>query len=102
MAKHRYVEAGKVEDLQHRGVGKQPCEMWCAKGAGGELNKVAYPVTRRNLHETEPIAMRVEAHGLGINGYDRAQIEIGREITVMEMNAHLGQLPVCQYRRWPA
>ena len=67
MVKHREIEAREVEQLQHRRVGEQPPQVGRVVAAGGELHEMGVAVAARELHEAQPVAVRVEPHRLGID-----------------------------------
>ena len=90
---HGHVEAGEVEDLQHRLVGQQRREMGRVDGlARRELHQVAVAVAARELYQAEPVAMGVEAHRLGVDGHRVAEGEPRRQVAAMQMLRH-GLLP---------
>ena len=81
---HRDIEAGKVEELQHSLVGQQRGEAGRVDGrAGRELHQVAVAVAARELHQAEPVAMGIEAHGLGVDGHRIAEGEPRRQVAAM-------------------
>ena len=51
-----------------------------------ELDKVRVAVAGGELHQAEPVAMRIEAHGLGIDSDDGTQGEAFRQIVPVQMD----------------
>ncbi|GBQ80381.1 hypothetical protein AA0311_2336 [Asaia bogorensis NBRC 16594] len=47
---------------------------------------MGFAIAGGKLHEAQTVAMRVEAHGFGIDGDDWTQIEIIGEITIVKMD----------------
>src|SRR5215472_12382979 len=48
-------------------------------------------VSRRELQKAQPVAMRVEAHRLGVDGDDRSEIDAFREVTQIKLMGHAAQ-----------
>ena len=72
LLQHGDVEAGEMHDpgdvrVRHeaREVGRVIAA--AAQSLGQQLHEVCDPVARRQLHEAEAVAMRVQAHRLGID-----------------------------------
>ena len=67
-AQHAEIEAGEMEDLEDRLVGEQPLDIGrLALGSARDLHDIGGAIARRKLHDAEPIAVRIEAHGLGVD-----------------------------------
>src|SRR5689334_14798688 len=47
-------------------------------------------IARRQLHEAQPVTIRVQSHGLGIHGDDRSKGQIIRQIVAMQMDGTAG------------
>ena len=61
-----------------------------AQAFGQQLHEVRDPVACRQLHQAEPVAMRVQAHRLGIDRDDGAEQQTLRQIVTMEMDGGVG------------
>eukprot|EP01136_Pigoraptor_vietnamica_P039949 Opistho-1_new@11302 len=86
------IKAGEVEQLQDLGIFQQRLQvrrLHLAAGRRlGDLHQMADAVALAHLHQAQPVARRVEAHGLGIDRDHRAQFQIGRQVAAIEFNAH--------------
>ena len=51
-----------------------------------ELHQVRVAVAGRELHQAEPVAMRIEAHGLGIDRDDGAEGQAFRQVVPVQMD----------------
>ncbi len=78
MLQHGDVEAREMEDLQGAWVGQQRLEARRVEGARGELHQMRHPIPGGELHQAQPVAVRVEPHGLGVDCDIGAEIEVGR------------------------
>src|SRR5215217_3274097 len=84
------IEAGEMEDLDDRWVGKQPLQVGRLAPARWNLHHVGRAVPRRKLHHAQPVAVMVEPHGLGV---DRRRIAIPGEVgqvAAMQADGHRG------------
>jgi hypothetical protein len=88
LPEHGDIETGEVEQLGHTGVGKQLPEIGRFILAGGELHRMAYAIARRQLRQAQPVAMRVKAEGLGIDGNERTQVEPFRQVALVKLDLH--------------
>jgi hypothetical protein len=88
MIDHRQIEAGEVEQLGNRGVGHQLLEVGRRVVAGLKLHQMRVAVAGGKLHQAQPIAMRIEAHRLGIDGDRRTEFDPVGEIAAMKMIGH--------------
>ena len=79
-----------MEDLQHRGIGEQRLEPRRVIGTLGELHEMAHAIAGRELHQAQPVAMRVQSHRLGVDGDGGAKVDAFRQIAAMKMGAHPG------------
>ena len=79
-----------MKNLQQRGVGEQAFEIGRVGLAQWDLHDVGGAVAGRKLHQAEPVAARIEPHGLGVDR-DRAAVarEIG-QIAAMQADGHCG------------
>ena len=77
-----------MEDLQDRLVGEELLQIRRLFLPGGDLHHVGGAVAGRELHDAEPVAVRVETHGLGV---DRHRALVGAEvgqIAAMQADGH--------------
>src|SRR5712671_3712462 len=51
------------------------------------------PIAGRQLDEAQPVAMRVEPHGLGVDRNNRSEVEPFGQITTIKSIGHPGQRP---------
>ena len=75
-----------MKQLERAGIGKHALEVRRVIGAVGELHGVADPVARRHLCQAKPVAVGAEAHRLGVDGHDGAEIEPIRQIVLVEFD----------------
>ena len=45
-------------------------------------------VTAAKLYQAQPVASGLQPHGFGVNGDRVAQIEIGEQVALVEVNGH--------------
>ena len=69
------VEPGKMHELEGTRVSEQTREIGAgvaeaAEGLGTDLHHVRGAVSGGKLHQTQPVAMRIEAHRFGVDGHD--------------------------------
>src|ERR1700688_2890556 len=77
-----------MENLEHRFVGEQLLNIGRLCLPRRDLHHVGRPVAGRELHHAEPVALRVEAHGLGV---DRNRALVGGEVwqvAAMQADGH--------------
>ena len=86
---HRDIEAGEVEDLQHFASSASSDARWGAwtGSPDGKLHQMAVAIATRELHQAEPVPMRVEAHRLGVDRHRIAEGEPRRQVAAMEVAA---------------
>ena len=77
-----------MEQLENRGIGEQGTQPRRLILGWGELHEMADPIARRELHEAQPVAMRVQPHRFGVDRDDAGEGDFGREIAAVKMNAH--------------
>ncbi len=51
-----------------------------------ELHQMRVAVAGGELHQAEPVAMRIEAHRLGIDRDDRAEVEAVRQVVPVQVD----------------
>ena len=85
---HGDVEAAEMEELQHLRVGQQRLEIGRARLPPGDPHEIGVAVAARELHEAQPVAMRIEAEGLGVDGDDGPEIGAVRQIALVQADGH--------------
>jgi hypothetical protein len=55
---------------------------------GRDLDELGRAVAARQLHEAQPIASDFEAKGFGVDGDDRTEIVVGRQVAGVEADRH--------------
>src|ERR1700730_3763 len=88
MVKRRDIETREVEDLQARRIGDQALEVGSVGRIGGNLHDVGAAVARRKLYDAQPIAMRIEPHGFGVDRDCPAVAVKVRQVTTMQSDGH--------------
>jgi hypothetical protein len=63
-----------MKQLQRIAVGQKPFQIGRPGLSLGHLYQMGVAVAARKLHHAEPVAQRVEAHGLAVDGHDRAEV----------------------------
>jgi hypothetical protein len=66
-----------MEDLGDLRIGQQRFQMRRVRVPLRDLNHIGAAVAVRQLHHAKPVAMRIEAHGLGI---DRHRVGVAGEV----------------------
>src|SRR5262245_8691095 len=77
-----------MEQLDDTGVGEHSLEARCRVITGRQLHKMRVPVPRRELHEAQPVAIRIEPHRLGVDSNSRSEADTLGKITVVELVGH--------------
>ncbi len=88
VVERREVEARKVEYLGDRRIGQQRLQVRRVALTLRDLDDIGTAVAVRHLHHAEPVAMRMEAHGLGI---DRYRVGVARnigQVAAMQADGH--------------
>src|SRR5208282_4001750 len=85
---HGKIEAREVENLEHLGIGQERLQARRLVIAVGELNQMAFAEASRKLDQAQPVALRLEAHRLGVDGYGAAERQSGGKIAAMQMRVH--------------
>src|SRR5688572_23259761 len=98
LLQHGDVEARKMEDLEDRLVGQQRLEIGSRKVAAVELHEVSGPVARRELDETEAVAVDVQPQRLGIDGDARPEAEPGGQVVLVQDDRRIGHR--CRALAW--
>jgi len=76
------IEAREVEDLDDGRIAQQFFQVRRVVLAARDLDHVGGAVARRHLHHAQPVAVRIEAHGLGV---DRRRTGVARKVLVRQV-----------------
>src|SRR5271170_384684 len=90
VAQRRHVETAEVKQLQHVRVREQLLEPRRARLSAPDLHDVRAAVAAGELDDAEPIALDLEAERLRVDRDDRAEIELGGQVPLMEADRHRG------------
>src|SRR5690606_26634901 len=82
------IETGIVEDLGHARIGEQLDQVRRLGRILGDLHHIGAAVAGRKLHHAEPVAMRVEAHGLGVDRHLAVVIGKIGQVAAMHSDGH--------------
>src|SRR6478609_1736845 len=85
------IEAREVKDFCHLRIGQQRLQVRRVGVAHWNLDDVGAAVAVRHLHHAEPVAMRIEPHGFGV---DRDRIRVAgkiRQVAAMQADGHGGR-----------
>ena len=77
-----------MKDLEHARIGQKRPQVRRLVGAGGELDEMRVAVAGRKLRQAQPVAPRIEAHRLGVDGDRRAEGEALGKIALVKLNRH--------------
>ena len=83
---HRDVEAPKMENFGDPFVSEHTLQIGGFVLSGTELDDVADPIARRQLHEAQAVAQRIEAQRLRIDGDAVAEAQIRGDIAFMKFD----------------
>jgi hypothetical protein len=67
---------------------KKPLDVFRPRLAGADLNDIGGPVAPRQLDDAEPVPMRNQPQGLGVDRDAIAKIGIVRQIALVEADGH--------------
>ena len=79
------VKAAIVKQLQGVRIFQQGAEIGGLGLAFGDLHNMGIAIAIRQLHHAEPIAMRVQPHGLAIDRNGGAQLQAIRQVALVEV-----------------
>ena len=82
------IETGEMEDLQTRWIGQQRLQVWSIGAPVRELDQMTVSISGRKLRQTESIPKQSQALRLSVHRDSGTEIEIRRQIAVMEVNGH--------------
>ena len=88
MINHREVEACEMKKLGYAGIGQHQFQPRSLVLTGCELHEMGIPVARRELDETQSVAIRVQAHRLCVYGDNRPEVHAFGEITAIKPMCH--------------
>ena len=88
---HRNVEPGEVHQLDDDRVGQQALEVRAVEAVPAErrrheLHQVRLAVAGGKLHQAEPVAVRLQAHRLGIDRDHGAERQALRQVVPVQMD----------------
>ena len=75
-----------MEQLERLGIGQQALQVGRGVGPALELHRMADAVAGGKLHQAQPVADRVEAERLAVDGDDRAEVEPVGQIVLVEFD----------------
>ncbi len=92
---HRDVEPGEMHQLDHVRRGQQPLEVRAVETVAtqfgrDQLHEMGVAVPGRELNQTQPVAMRIEAHRLGVDRNHPAEIDRLGQVVAVEMDRPFG------------
>src|SRR5918994_1604552 len=83
------IVAREMEQLLDVGVGEQSTEIRSAIVGPTELHQVAFAIARRELYQTQPVAIGIQAHRFGIHGDHGAEIETFGQVLLVQVDRHV-------------
>ena len=87
---HRHIEARVVKQLRHLGIGQAGASDWAPhKPPAANCTICAVPSPEDKLRQAQPVAKRIEAERLAVDGNDGAEIEPIRQVVLMEFDFHV-------------
>jgi hypothetical protein len=86
---HCQIVAGEMKQLLDRGVAQQAAESRGAIVGPGKLHEVTFAIARRQLHQTQPIALGTKPHRFGIHRHDGAEIEPVGQVLLVQVDRHV-------------
>src|ERR1700730_11404158 len=69
-------------------IGEKSLDVFRPRLAGADLNDIGGPVAARQLDDAEPVPMRNQPQGLGVDPDAIAKIGIVRQIALVEADGH--------------
>ena len=85
-----------MEELQHGRIGEQALEIWRARLTAAAIwTRSAVAVADGELHQAQPVAMRVEAQRLGVDRDNGASVDPLGEIALMQADGHAARIFRC-------
>ena len=88
VTQHAHVEAAEMKQLQRLGVAEHGGEARRRLLTRRDAHDLGVAVAAAQLHHAEPVATEREAHGLGVDGDRRSQIETLRKVAFVKPNRH--------------
>ena len=82
------VEPPEMKKLRDRRVGQKGGEVRGLGLAGCDLDQMGVAVAGRQLHQAQTVPMRVQPHGLAIDGDRVAPLDSVRQIALVEVVRH--------------
>jgi hypothetical protein len=75
--------------VDHGGVGQQSLQIGGAGLAAGDLHQMGIAIARGQLDHAQPVAPRVEAHRLGVDGHNWAKVQPVGQVILVEVDRHV-------------
>ena len=88
MAQDCHIEARIVKDLEHGWIGQNGAKSRRCGLALGDLHHICRAVAARELDHAEPVPVRIEAKGFGVDGQGRAGFISVGQIALMKCDGH--------------
>ena len=85
---HRHVEPGEVHQFQAFGISQHRLQIGRIILAGGKAHEMFIAVAIADLQQAQPVAVRVEAHGLAVHGHRAGCEDAGGTITFVKIYGH--------------
>src|SRR5579871_3509814 len=88
---HRHIKAGEMHQLNHRKVCQYSPQIGAiiavpTKFRWDQLDQMRVSVTAGKLYQTQPIAMRIKAHGFRIDRDYLTEVQSLGEVVAMQMD----------------
>ncbi|MDT4877494.1 hypothetical protein FQZ97_1130150 [compost metagenome] len=90
-----------MEDLGDIGIAEKLDQIGRLGGVLWDLHDVGAAIAGRELHDAEPVTMRIEPHGLGIDGDLAAIARKIRQVAAVQSDGHVRSLKLSQISSIP-
>mmetsp|Transcript_17998 Transcript_17998/g.27408 ORF Transcript_17998/g.27408 Transcript_17998/m.27408 type:complete len:358 (-) Transcript_17998:386-1459(-) len=84
----RNIKASEMKELEHVRISQQFAQVWGLGLAFFDLDHMRVAVASRKLHNTQPVAVRMQAHGFTIDGHNRAEVQPVGQVGDMQVICH--------------
>jgi hypothetical protein len=78
-----------MKDLEDAGIGQQRLEPRRLEGFAVDMDEMGIAIARRELDETELVAMGTKPHGFGVDCDLSPEIERCRQVAPVKLDQHL-------------